>query len=260
MNKLSAPMQARIPIGTVVVNGKVLDVTINVEWARFFEGLTITTNSNTAAAVNGKNGTDGVAVMLAGDGGESVEFIPGPPGGQGRQGDPGPPLFLTQDNEASVEFIPGPPGQTGQQGNPGLALFMLQESYSECLGELPMQPMPDISGKAPLASPTFTGIVTAPIFQTATSSAVAPNGVATTICTLPNGPASMWLVSANIGNVSDAVNYSAYAVIATDGATARLTTVANASLQTITLSGLNVQSTQGSGGTQNINMTITRIG
>lgn len=106
MNKLSAPMQARIPIGTVVVNGQQLEVTVNLEWARFFESLTVTTNSNTAAAVNGKNGTDGVAVMLAGEGGESVEFIPGPPGAAGRQGDPGPALFILQENETNDIFWP----------------------------------------------------------------------------------------------------------------------------------------------------------
>lgn len=106
MNNLSAPNQARIPIGTVVVNGQKLEVTINVEWARFFESLTVTTNNNTAAAVNGKNGTDGVSVMVAGDGGESVEFIPGPPGAPGRQGDPGPALFILQDNETNDIFWP----------------------------------------------------------------------------------------------------------------------------------------------------------
>jgi hypothetical protein len=106
MNRLSAPMQARIPIGTVVVNGQSLEVTLNVEWARFFESLTVTTNSNTTAAANGKNGVDGIAVMLAGDGCDAVEFIPGPPGAPGRQGEPGPALFILQDNETNDIFWP----------------------------------------------------------------------------------------------------------------------------------------------------------
>jgi hypothetical protein len=106
MNNLSAPNQARIPIGTVVVNGQRLEVTINVEWARFFENLTVTTNSKMAAAINGNNGADGIAAMLAGDGAEAVEFIPGPAGAPGRQGDPGPALFLLQDNETTDIFWP----------------------------------------------------------------------------------------------------------------------------------------------------------
>jgi hypothetical protein len=106
MNNLFAPNQGRIPIGTVVVNGRQLDVTINLEWARFFESLTVTTNSNTAAALNGKNGADGVAVMVSGDGAESVEFIPGPPGNPGPQGNPGPALFILQDNETNDIFWP----------------------------------------------------------------------------------------------------------------------------------------------------------
>jgi hypothetical protein len=106
MNNLSTPSQARIPIGTVVINGQQLEVAINQEWARFFESLTATTNNNTTVAVNGKDGANGVAVMLAGDGAESVEFIPGPPGAPGRQGDPGPALFILQDNETNDIFWP----------------------------------------------------------------------------------------------------------------------------------------------------------
>lgn len=106
MNNLSAPNQARIPIGTVIVGGQKFEVVINVEWARFFESLTVSTNSNSAAAVNGKNGADGVAVMVTGDGGDSVEFIPGPPGAPGRQGDPGPALFIMQDNDTNDIFWP----------------------------------------------------------------------------------------------------------------------------------------------------------
>lgn len=104
MNKLSAPMQARIPIGTVVVNGQQLEVTLNTEWGRFFESLTVTTNSNTAAVSSG-NVDGGIAALLA-DGGESAEFIPGPPGPPGRQGDPGPALFVLQDNETNDIFWP----------------------------------------------------------------------------------------------------------------------------------------------------------
>lgn len=159
MNKLSAPMQARIPIGTVVVNGQQLEVTVNLEWARFFESLTVTTNSNTAAAVNGKNGVDGVTAMLSGDGGESVEFIPGPPGAPGRQGDPGPAVFMVGDGGESVEFIPGPPGAPGRQGDPGPALFILQDDSGS--GDQAIPFAPDMAIKANLSGAAFTGAVEA---------------------------------------------------------------------------------------------------
>lgn len=104
MNKLSAPNPARIAIGAVVVNGQRIEVTLSAEWARFFESLTVTTNSNTAAALNG-NGAAGLASLMA-DGGDSVEFVPGPQGAPGRQGDPGPALFILQDNDTNDIFWP----------------------------------------------------------------------------------------------------------------------------------------------------------
>lgn len=129
MNRLSAPNQARIPIGAVVVNGQKLEVVINLEWARFFESLTVSTNSNTDAATNGKNGADGVAVMIAGDGTDSVEFIPGPPGPNGKNGEPGPAVgMLINEGGESPDLIPGPPGAGGRQGDAGLALFLLQDA------------------------------------------------------------------------------------------------------------------------------------
>jgi hypothetical protein len=134
MIHLSAPNQARIPIGTVVINGQKAEVTINLEWARFFESLTASSNSNTAAVVNGKNGIDGVAVMLGSDGTDSVEYVPGPPGAPGRQGDPGPALFLLQDDIGEQAMLV-PPSVDGTYvpisskdssgGIPGLTLLKL---------------------------------------------------------------------------------------------------------------------------------------
>src|SRR5438132_457457 len=63
----------------------------------------------------------------------------------------------------------------------------------------------------------------------------------------------------NIGSVADAVNYGAFAVIFTDGATARIILANNAPVQTISLSGLILQSAQSSGGTASITGIVTRI-
>jgi hypothetical protein len=118
----------------------------------------------------------------------------------------------------------------------------------------------DIAGAAPLANAVFTGVTTSPKFQTATGSAAAANGVATTVYALPNAAVAMYLASVNIGSVADAVNWGAFALIATDGASARIVFSNNTGVQTITLSGLNIQTTQGSGGTQTANVTVTKIG
>jgi hypothetical protein len=119
---------------------------------------------------------------------------------------------------------------------------------------------PTDASLAPLASPTFSGIVTAPKFRTATGSASAPSGAATTVYAIPNAAPSAYLVHANIGSVGDATNYSAFAVVVADGASARIALSSNGALQTITLSGLNIQTTQSSGSTQTVNATITKVG
>lgn len=110
------------------------------------------------------------------------------------------------------------------------------------------------------AALTASGPVTSPKFQTANGSASAPTSVATTLYTLPSAAPAVYLVSANIGAVGDTANYSAFAVIATDGATARIALSNNGALLAIALVGLEVKVTQGSGATQTANVTITKIG
>lgn len=109
------------------------------------------------------------------------------------------------------------------------------------------------------ASGSFT-TATANSFKSFTASASTATGVATTVYTLANAAPAVHLVSANIGAVGDANNYSSFAVVVSDGSTARLALTNNGALQTITLSGLALQTTQSSGATQTANFTITRIG
>jgi hypothetical protein len=116
-----------------------------------------------------------------------------------------------------------------------------------------------VTGARVLAALGFTPQDANGTFKTYTGSASAASAVATTVYTLPNTAPATYLVSVNVGAVGDAANYSAFAVVSTDGATARLTTVMNAPLQTITLVGLAVKSTQSSGATRTINVTITKV-
>lgn len=114
------------------------------------------------------------------------------------------------------------------------------------------------TGGAPafVSNPTLA----ASLFYTTQASVSAPNGVATTIYTLPNATPAVYLVSANVGGTGDTTHYNAFAIVIADGSSARLAFTNNGTLQTITLSGLAVQSTQSSGVTLTINMTVTRVG
>lgn len=71
----------------------------------------------------------------------------------------------------------------------------------------------------------------------------------------------MCIVNAYLRNSADPANYTAYAVVISEGSgAARLGTVVNGGLLTITLSGANIQATQGSGPAASINYTITYFG
>lgn len=213
----------------------------------------------------GSAGQDGAALFMLGDPDPpDVIPLPGPQGLQGITGNAGAngsALFMLGEADAPDPIVyPGPTGPagatgpTGSVGAAGAALFVLQDTPNE---DMPLQD----GSKAPLYAPTFTGTVTAPKFQTAAASASALTGVATTVYALPNlALAALYLVHANIGNVADAVNYGAFAVIATDGSSARIVSNNSAPLQVINLSSLNIQCQQSSGSTQTIIMTVTRIG
>lgn len=135
MSNLSTPSQARIPLGTVMVNGQRVEVMINPEWARFFEALTDQTSGNAAIAANGRNAADAAAVaFLASEGVEDSAPVPGPPGAHGRQGDPGLALFMLQDDSGGDSGIPYAPGdglyakvtaRDASGGYAGLTLFAL---------------------------------------------------------------------------------------------------------------------------------------
>lgn len=86
------------------------------------------------------------------------------------------------------------------------------------------------------------------------------SGVLTTVYTLPNlSTPALYKVFVNIGGVGDAANFGAAATIYTDGASARVIDFSNAVLQTITISGLLIQSTQTSGLAQTATASVFRL-
>lgn len=103
--------------------------------------------------------------------------------------------------------------------------------------------------------------LTASVHETATASqAAAVSGTAYTLYTFSNTAPQTWLVSANIGTTGDTTHYDAFAIVITDGSSARIAFSNFGSLMSITLSGLNLQVTQSSSVNQTINVTLTRVG
>lgn len=88
----------------------------------------------------------------------------------------------------------------------------------------------------------------------------AANTVATTMFTFPNATMTNWLVSCNITGSGDVTNYGASSIVTTGGATAKITALQTATLMSISLSGLALQCTQGSGGPNTITWSVLRWG
>ena len=108
---------------------------------------------------------------------------------------------------------------------------------------------------------TATGGVSSSFYSSPTTFAVSvPTSTATTVFTFTaNANPSLYLVFANIGTVNQAANYGVLAYVVVDGTTARIITTTNPSAQSLALSGLNLQCTQGSGVTQTVFGSITRL-
>jgi hypothetical protein len=90
------------------------------------------------------------------------------------------------------------------------------------------------------------------------SDVLVATAVSTPIIILPQSR-GLWLVTANIGPVNDAVNYQALAIIFVDGVSARVVQTYNAPNQTITLAGLTISSVQSSGNPQQMNATAIQL-
>ena len=88
-----------------------------------------------------------------------------------------------------------------------------------------------------------------------------PTATPTVVYSLPvlSTPA-VYAVSVNVGIANDATNFGASALVLTDGVSARMVNISNATLQTISLSGLDIVSQQTSGESQTVGVTVTKIG
>lgn len=116
------------------------------------------------------------------------------------------------------------------------------------------------AGLSGTPSISVTNITNSGIIRTDSNSVSLNNATPTTIYTLPTvSEVRVYQVSTNIGAVGDAVNWGAYAIIITDGATARIANNNGTAIMIISLSGMNIQLQQNSGGTQTGHINITRL-
>lgn len=88
-------------------------------------------------------------------------------------------------------------------------------------------------------------------FITLSASVSAANNTATTLFTLPSNNFATFIVTAGL-SAGDPANYHEVALISQQGSTLQVTTLVNAALLNVTVSGLNIQATQSSGLSQTV--------
>ena len=95
-------------------------------------------------------------------------------------------------------------------------------------------------------------------FKTSSASVSAATATATTVFTLSSSNFATYIISAGL-EAGDPGNYHEVAIISQQGSTLQVTTLVNAALMSISVSGLNIQATQSSGLTQTVKAHLTCI-
>lgn len=98
------------------------------------------------------------------------------------------------------------------------------------------------------------------LFVTAAgTTASTPSGTPVTIYTLPNIPDGTWLVTASVPGASDAAYYNASSIVHSSNASTKAIALATATGMAISVSGLNLQTTQASGISIAMHWSILRL-
>jgi hypothetical protein len=105
---------------------------------------------------------------------------------------------------------------------------------------------------------TNTAPIVAGVFKTLSGTVSAASATATTIATLPSVTNGTYIVSCGLP-AADPTNYSAVSLVSVDSTVLRITSLQTAVLMSISVSGQTVRATQGSGITQPIYFTLTRV-
>jgi hypothetical protein len=116
MARLNIPPPSWVVLGAAMVNGQKVEVTLNPEWARYFDSLNTQVNQTTEIVTAERAAGFPVLFGIGGDESGNSDLIPGP---RGLQGDPGQmaAMFLDGgDTERALEFVQGPQGAQGPSG------------------------------------------------------------------------------------------------------------------------------------------------
>lgn len=126
---LKVPPPTRVPLGTLEIGGRKVELFLSIEWARYFQSLNSEVLASSAALAQ-----SAALTAFMGDASESPDQFPGAPGVAGLQGDPGLALFMLQES-ADEQTMLVPPVVDGTfvptaskdatGGVPGLTLFKL---------------------------------------------------------------------------------------------------------------------------------------
>lgn len=107
---------------------------------------------------------------------------------------------------------------------------------------------------------SIAGTLTGAAFSSGTNTASSTSGSPVTVLTVPSGQIATYILRASLSSATnDPTNYAAVSIVSLDGTTAKITSLVSAALMTITLSGLNVQLTQSSGGSSTVALTWHRM-
>jgi len=96
------------------------------------------------------------------------------------------------------------------------------------------------------------------IFATVRSSLSVDSATPTTIVTLPSGEGN-YIVSASLQGSTDPANYNEVAVVSVSQSVTSIAVLVNASVVSLTMSGLNLQVTQNVGTAQTIQFSVLRV-
>lgn len=179
---LNVPAPTRVPLGTLDVGGKKIELFLSQEWARYFQSLNSEVQASTAALAQ-----SAALTPFLGDASDSPDQFPGPPGPRGQEGAPGLALFMLQDDPHDEPLMVPPTvdgvfvplnSKDASSGVPGLTQFKLNlknlagtivsfltnantaaRTYTLQDRDGTIADDKDLALKAPIASPTFTGDV-----------------------------------------------------------------------------------------------------
>ena len=122
----------------------------------------------------------------------------------------------------------------------------------------------DTSGNVLVGTTSDAGVATnttkliGGIFATVRSSLSVASATPTTIVTLPSGD-GIYIVSTALSASTDPANYNETAIVSISGSTSSIAILVNASVVSLTMSGLNLQVTQNQGATQTMQFSVLRI-